>query len=748
MPLSIGASTAFLRASEFSFLDVHLPSEPTVPHLTFLPERDRLDAPLSLLLWPTLVVIVFLWLPFGWHMGPLIEEWGVLGLYAGHGVFYFAGADSLMAPHQMRPIMTTLWGIAYRLDPDSWWVWHIELAMTLLIKGASMTWLSLYLTGSSRWAIVGGLLFVLWPADVMQMAFRAMPITFAVAMTTAAAALFIAAHWTSSTVRRWALSLLGAVCIVMGTWTYELTLLLAPVPFLLMVMREGAAGAWTRMRLAWQAGAVWMLSVGACIVYIAWVLLTANVLYQKAIAPPDAQHLLLMLAERIPMLFSYGVVRSLATGWLDAMRIAVRDLGSHWYLILLAVVFACLLWTAGRRHAPPVKRLIGMTMAGLLCLLIAYAPYVVSHLNTSERVFMFAALGSTLIFLALLVWLDRFSSIAAMAAAILLLTLGTAQQLWQFREYDALSGRQREIMKAMVEQAPSMSAGQIMVVLDESQQLGDVWTLDGLIPSALMYLYGKPMPGLNAFVCFPQTGIWPVRDAVLQQGSCAETADAWVFRAAARVTQPGPAAPTAPDVVIPKTQAVVVRIGPDGKGLVTPQVEANRASLTAGDSTVSRRYRHALAENSWPAMLRILDAPPSKSYRWDFGRRWSMQQVMHGSGWSLPGWIYSPWRPRSVVWMNKANAMLLFDLAPANEPYRFSALVTVAAEETSRRSLMVRANGVEVPVVWRTPSDVTAEIPSGVLRSGSNVLALQTAPSNANFGQSLQFDWITIAPTN
>lgn len=681
-------------------------------------------------------------------MGPLIEEWGVLGLYGGHGVFYFAGAHSLMAPHQMRPIMTTLWGIAYGVDPDSWWFWHVELASTLLLKGVSMTWLVLYLTNSRRWAVVGGLLFIVWPADVMQMAFRAMPITFAVAMTAAAAALFIAAHLAPGLAKRWTLSLLGAACIVLGTWTYELTLLFAPLPFLLMLVREGVAGTRALVRRAWQVSALWILSVGVCIAYIAWVLVTATVLYQKAIAPPDSKHLFSTLIERMPMLLSYGAVRSLATGWLDALRIAARDLGGHPYLIVLAIIFAGFLWMRRQqRNTTPAKQLAGMTLAGFICLMVGYAPYLVSHLNTSERVFMFAALGATLIFLALLVWLDRLSRVAAMIAAVALLTLGAAQQLWQFREYSALSERQREIMKAMIEQAPSMAPGQTMIVLDESQQLGDVWTLDGLIPSALMYLYGSPMPGLNALVCFPQTGVWPVRDAVLQQGSCAETADEWVFREAAPVTQPGPVAPTSPDVVIQKANAVVIRIGPDGKGVTTPQVETNRAVLAAGDSVVSRRYRRALAENPWPASLRLFEMRPGDSYRWDFGRRWTMQQLLRGSGWSIPGWVYSPWRPISVVWMNKTDATLLFDLVPADKPYRFAAHVTVAPE-LFRHSLRVRMNDVDVQAVWRTPSDVTAEIPRGVMKPGSNSLALQTAPSTANFGLSLQFDWITVTPAN
>lgn len=700
----------------------------------------------GILLLPALAVIVLLWLPFGWHMGPLLEEWGVLGLYAEHGVFYFAGAHSLMAPHQMRPIMTALWGLAYAVDPDSWWFWHVELAFALLVKGAAMTWLALYLADSRRWAVIAGLLFVVWPADVMQMAFRAMPISFSVAMTVAAAALFIGAHLTPDTSRRWILSLCAAALLLMGTLTYELALLFSPLPFLFIYVREGYFGARKMIRRAWQVGATWLLAVGACTTYILWVLFTAPVLYQKAIAPPDARQLFSTLIERVPMLLSYGVTRLLATAWTDAARILAEDFAMHGYFLVVAVVFLCVLWAVRGRKTAHAQRLIRGALVGFLCMVVGYAPFLVSHANTSERVFMFAALGATLVYLSLLMAVDRLNHRVAAIAAVALLTLGTAQQLWQFREYSALSERQREIMKAMVEQVPSMAPDQTMIVLDASEQLGDVWMLEGLIPSALTYLYGKPVRGGNVLVCFPAAGTWPARDAAMQQGTCSEMPESWLFRVAAPVAQPGPPAPIPPDLVIPKAKAVVVRIAPNGTGAMTPSAEAQKTLLQSETTLVGSRYRHALAMDSWPAMLRFLDFRPSESYRWDFGRRWTMQEVMHGSGWSVPGWVYPPWHSVSVVWMNKPDASLIFDLVPVEKSYRLSAHVTVA-QARFRTSLRIWVNGVEVPIVWKTPSDFTAEVPREALQGGSNVLQLQTAPSSEHFAYSLQFDWINLAPS-
>jgi hypothetical protein len=123
-----------------------------------------------------------------------------------------------------------------------------------------------------------------------------------------------------------------------------------------------------------------------------------------------------------------------------------------------------------------------------------------------------------------------------------------------------------------------------------------------------------------------------------------------------------------------------------------------------------------------------------------------MQQVNRGSGWSYEHWAYSVWSPVSSVWMNKPNATLLFNVAPSAAPYRLSAHV-LEVWEGARDTLKIGVNGIDVPVHWDSPHDFSADIPSGVVKAGTNVLALDTAPSTLNFGVSLRFDWIVLSPT-
>jgi len=706
---------------------------------------------LALLVVPSCLLIILLWFPFGFHMGAMLEDWGLLRIYSEQGPIFFSGAKGELAQHQIRPLMTTLWAIAYAVDPDGWWFWHVELAVSLVIKGASLTWIAFYLTGSRKWAVVAGMLFVVWPADTLQMAFRAVNIGFSAGLATLAAALFVAAYLSSSKQRRTLLAALGAFCIVVGTWMYEVMLLAAPLCFLLLWAHEGRASMVALIRSRWPITAAWMSAVVVTLVYIGYVTLTAQATYQQAVAG-SGQQLLTTLKTNGPLLFSRGVFRSLIGGWVDAVRIMASDF--HWniYFLLVAAAVALIVSLAGRRSTSASDEAgfalsWRMAVVGLLSLLLGYAPFLVSpgHVGVSQRTYLFTASGSALVFIALLIVLDRWSKCLATLAAVLLIVLGVGQQLYQFQQYTAIHDKQRTLLRAIVEQAPHVAAGKTLIVVDESQRINHVWMLSSVLHSALAYLYDKADQHVE--VCLAPVNVWP-RDVAGRQGSCEETADAWVFRPAAPLPVQG-AQSLAPDVRIAKIDAVVVHIRADSTSPTTPAVDTNREVLLAGDSPVARRYRRAIAKDDWPRWMHVFPDPavePGTTYRWDFGKRWNLDLPEAGSGWTEAEWLYTPLRQKSVVWMTLRRTSLLFPLKPTTDDYRLRLHVSEPWTD-GRGEISVRVNGREVSAVWFSDVDLGAGIPSGVLGAGINTVEFE-APLSKNWGVSLHVDWIDIAPAS
>ena len=686
----------------------------------------------SFILLPSLAVILLLWFPYGFHMGGLIEEWGLLWLYVQHGAFFIAGADSLMPSHQMRPFMTTPWAIAFSVDPNSWWFWHVELALSLLIKGASMTWLALYLTGSRRLAIVAGMLLMVWPADTMQMAFRALNIGLSVGLILLSAALLIAAYAAEHRSRRVLLAIGAALCIFVGSWMYEVTLVLAPLPFLVLYARHGISTTLTMMYRRIGVTSAWLLGCLVCLAYIAKVLLTATVTYQQSLTG-DEHHALAAVESNLPMLFSHGFVRALLGSWVDALRILVHDVTHPGYIAFVAVVFIVLL-AMSRTLKVQQNSLVVRTLAiGAIALALGYSPFLVSiaHLSTTQRTFMFAEPGAVLIFLALLILIDRFQSLVTAAVSVILLVLGTVQQLYQFDAYNRLYESQRTVLRSIVSQIKGFQPGKTVVVLDDSQRLNGTWMLDELMPSALTYLTGKPV--VTAMVCLTPQNIWEVRDGLGRQGTCIETPDSWIFRSASPVSGPGvPLTKQNPDIVISKSDVIVARVPIDVHDLDNVSLSGHEATLNA---------------SNWPVQLDLFgNKTPSASYHWDFGHRWDVpDDSSPGAGWRNPEWIYTPFRQTSAAWTSLQQSSLIFNLRPIAKDYELG-IQTVGHREGVEGKIGISVNGVAIPVEWNGASDLRATIPMGVLKSGGNMIEIDSPPAIDFYGLSLFVDQINLAP--
>jgi hypothetical protein len=691
----------------------------------------------SFLALPTIVLIAFLWLPFGLHMGPTIEEWGLLGLYGEHGPFFLASAHSLMPQHQMRPLIAAPWALAYLVDPNSWWFWHVELASMLLIKGAAFTSIAYYLVRSKKLSIIAGLLFVVWPADTLQMAFRAINIGFASGLSVASAALFICAYTTNSRYRQIAMSIIAAACLLIGAWMYELTILLAPLPFFVMYAREGLTAMMKLVRAGWRVSTAWLSGVVVGIGYVIAVFFMAKGTYQQSIAG-NGHSVIEEVIGNTPMLVTHGFWRALVWGWIDAARIVVYDLKIPAYLIIAAIVFLSIALIS-KKTEEKVRgdRVLRVCVAGILAICIGYGPYLVysGFLSTSQRTYMFAAIGAALIFFGIISAIDRINSYVASLVGVGLITLGLGQQLYQFNAYDALYESQRLVLSSIVRQIPDIPDGKTLIILDGSQRLNSDAMLDGLQTSALTYLYGKHIQSVK--VCTTPENYWEFRNVLQQTGTCTQTTDDWVFKYPSATAGPtgDNATVSKPDLVISKANAIVVQVPQD----LTTDAGAPLKNATAIHASV-------LAPRSWPLAMDLFgDRKVTDRRHWDFGHRWDIPESIAGAGWKNEEWAYAPLNPVSQNWINRSRASLVFDLRPADAPYTLG-IVNINYGPSVKGNVSIRINGTDVPVVWATDLELSAQIPKGILRDGSNILEINAPASDKFYGISMLVDQIDLAP--
>ena len=696
---------------------------------------------------PSLVLVALLWLPFGFSVGALIEEWDVLAIFNNVGVFFWADADTPLALHRLRPLTVAPQALGYWLDPNSLFYWHILLIVSLVAKGVAGTWIAWWLTRSRQAAMMFGLLLIVYPADTMQLSFRALHINGSISLGLCAVACCIAALADASKGRRILLAAIGGSLAVIGTFMYEALLLFCVAPFLLVFARIGFSPTLRVASSRLDVCAVWFLATLVSAGYIIYVLLTADT-YQTSVvsSAPLSQELL----GRLPALFSVGFARALAGGWLDAGAITYYEYRHYYYVLLVgALLVIAASWL--RKPAaitdvqPPALHLGRLTLAGVAILALGYLPFLLSphHLIISQRTFLFTAPGAALVILVVLLLAQRAHRRFFLAASTALVLLGFCTQMYQFKHYSDISERQRALLASVVLAVPPTGENQSLLILDGTEQINNVWMLGLGMSEALAYVYSEPF--YRVLVCSGNGTVWQRFDPNLRRGICRQDEEgSWEFKHEAA---PGTTAAPQDRLHIKKDELLVVRIGPDGIASSSRDTRQHRQLLVTGNDPLSSRFRGMLMPHRWPLDFGQFRAPGDHAeYRWDFGRWWSMEVPVTGAGWRPPEWSVEGWERRSFAWKQEAKASLVFEMSPKRGRYVMHGSIAYMAAGLSRDAIKISVNGVPLEVQWDDDLTFVVEVPPSLLRRGRNMVEFDS-PLDADYHNlSAALDWLRLDP--
>jgi hypothetical protein len=703
-----------------------------------------------------MLIVLILWLPFGFALTGLIEEWGVLGLFTTHGLFFVAHASGPLAAHSLRPLTILPQAIAYFIDENSFTFWHVQLMLTLIVKGAASSYLALKITRSLRWAIVLGVLVLIYPADTMQLSFRGLHINLALALLLLAASLHVAAYEQQRRLVSSCLGLTAAALLLMSLLMYEAGLGLILLPFFIMFAADGADRTLRSVRARPELSTSWIAGVGLFAAYT--FLAKLNVAsYQSSIVADRGTIAILYAA--LPKLFSVGLLRGLLGGWFDAARMVLFEFSSYTYLGLAILVFIGFIQFlksgffnigAFEASAAPVNWQVvsRLGLVGLLLLLLGYAPYLFSnaHLAISQRTFLFATPGAALVFLAVLIPLAKFAKWVSRVAVIGLLLCGLSAQLYQFHHYVQLAETQRVLLRNIVENFDGEVMGKTLVILDSSNRLNHTWMLRDNLSSALSYFYKRPIDHLE--ICLMPRGDWQRFDGLARTGKCIEGKENWTFQSAPSASGPASSAlPSVPEITITKDKLFILSINIDGSINRDPSLDAYRQRLHAGVEDVALRYRKILTSSPWPFSFKQFNDDETRDYyRWDFGKWWSVEVPTRGSGWREAEWQINYLHHLSSAWKSQERSALIFDLSPASKPYRLDGQFNAFVSQKIRDSLRIRLNGQDVAFRWSDGGRFEGLLPTGSLVSAPNTIEFNSVTDPNYYGLSASLDWFEVRP--
>lgn len=451
-------------------------------------------------------LVVILWLPFGVKVSGIMEEWLVV-----HDVEHGGASDRnedfdwfiTTGTQRLRPLAATTSLVAYTLTPDSF-VGYNLIAMALFASKGVLLYLILrrLTRGNTVFALLAGLLLIIFPADAGLFTFRAFNIHAAVVWFLLSVYLFLIYFETG---RWWAL--VGAWVTTIGhLWVYEVGYPLVLVVPLLLVWLDGRLS-----RRVFRVGLLWYVAPVIALTYEA-VLFTQGESYQSWLLQRSGLSQSSIAGEMFGSLLN-AYNRHFVAGWAEALgQLATPYLA-------LAVIAGAGAFAAGRLlPAPPdsdnKRRYWMLALVGFVAIGLGYSAFLITPYRQLDwRVYYYSSIGGAVCTVSLVYLAARYARLRQsvfVGAVSVLIGLATLHALNQHEYYAGLALNQQALLHDVVEQVPQLSGEATLVVVDETGRYNSNWSLGAsyLVRYALGYVYANP--NLDAILCAfdPTAGVF------------------------------------------------------------------------------------------------------------------------------------------------------------------------------------------------------------------------------------------------
>ncbi len=464
--------------------------------------------PLTLVAFAALAALVFtLWLPFGWKVTGLYEEW-----------FYISTADAgdplrmLYNPpynESYRPLHVAPWVLGYLLTPNSFLGLNIILALIFLGKGAAMySLVRRLMPDNPALAFVSAALLVVYPADSALLTLRTMAAHTGVFLLLVALNLLIVALQRF----RWTTLLAMLLAEGIGLATYEGGLLLTLcAPVLLVWVRHGID-----KRLAAVVAFWWAVSI-SFFVHLILTLRDPASYAAGLLADSSLRTNVLEVLRSWPNSVTHAYIRNFGTGWYEALReVHWRDPYLHLSAGLTLFLIIPAIWLhAGRvdksKPGVDVNRYLALATLGVVAVLAGFALYLPTvWRNTNFRVFLYSSIGAALaVGVASFLFAKLFGQwqrIVFVGLTSLLIGIATLHALAQHQGYFEYTQRQQQILADIITRAPHFEPGTTVLLVDRTPTSAfEAFSMCSVVSNclqwALRYIYGDHT--LRAMYCAP-----------------------------------------------------------------------------------------------------------------------------------------------------------------------------------------------------------------------------------------------------
>ena len=453
-------------------------------------------------------LIFTLWLPFGWKMTGLYEEWFILRDADAGGPLGMLWNPPYPST-RYRPLLLASFLLGYLLTPNSFVGLNVVEALLMFGKGVAMYFLVRRLVPENpAVAFASAALLVVYPADDALLTLRTVNVHAGVFLLLLALNLLIVAyehfHWTTL------LAMLFAQVITSETYDAGLPLMICG-PVLLVWLRRGIDRRVITVAGLWEAVSAYFL------IHLIWTLRDPASYPAQLVAGSGLGSDVFQTLRSWLFSVTRAYVRVFGTGWYHAWPgLDWRDPYLHLSagLVVFVIVPAVLLHARRpleTQRTLDTRRYLVLASLGIIAVLPGFALYLPTvWRNTNWRVFSYSSIGGALaVSIACFLFARLFGKWhrqVFVASVSLLVGIATFHALAQHHGYFEDSQRQQQILAGIISQAPHLEPGTTVLLIDHTPTAAfRAWSMcmvvTECVEAGLRYIYGDHT--LRVMYCAP-----------------------------------------------------------------------------------------------------------------------------------------------------------------------------------------------------------------------------------------------------
>lgn len=640
---------------------------------------------------PAVLCVIALWYQFGFTLGGMIEEWDFLWMMNAIPHFWNSFPGNPMSDQfAARPLQVLPFAMARAIDGHSFIGFHFVLMIACFLRIVAGASIGFFLFRSRTYAIALGLLFLVFPADTQQMTFRTLNISVSIGLMTLGIALALRGMVAPSKTRRTISIVLSGVTSVVAVLIYEPVITLYALPILLIFGRYGIRKTLLAGRRRKSIIGLWAIAPIINAAYLAYSLVVLKSGYQMSVS----QHgMLRSIIENRRYLWKSAAYRSFYEAWTSTLDILFHQTARYGFLAIVAVgVVLVLVAVSGRaRNDATVSRFTRYVVVGLLALIAGYSPFMVSegHMNVTQRTFMAAAPGASIVVMAAIAFACRKKDVAGALVAAIFVFIGLVAQLYQFDTYTRLYVTVTRPYMSMM--ADMMDTKKPIHLVHDTTGIGGYF--NGMYISKIR---AGASDRLGVITGATALCLDSPASPLMTRASCKLENDVWTVDSIDGVS---------------KYAAKDVQVMEIGENF-DPDYRSTHGSW---NDSVSFTTAQSIFKP---------DTADQTSYTCHADSDWGYTRFCRGERWS--NGMHRTDDDKNYFLAIAPNPTLQFDLKPAGKTYQLS-IQTLGVDPYAAKNLNISIN--DTPLKWSIQRDffIEANVPSGMLKDGLNKIKFKQA---------------------